>query len=161
MCSSLTITTVLPLLRCLQETTSESESSVEELGWQHYRVPPEQVLPRLPPVGQPLYCPAAQLPRGLQGCEAGPAPPHLTTSVPTAAWLQEMRRVEVQRAAEPAAPAAAVMPPQQQRWEAAAGGAPLARSQSETWQGSTVLEWDQGPATEQLRVEPRAWSIAY
>jgi hypothetical protein len=49
--------------------------------------------------------------------------------------LQEMRRVEVQRAAELAAPAAPGRLSQQQQWEAAAAGAHLGRSQSETRRG--------------------------
>ena len=67
--------------------------------------------------------------------------------------LQEMRRVEVHRAAEPAAPS------QQQQWQAAAACAHLGRSQSETRRGGGGPEGAQG--AEQLRVEPRAWSIAY
>lgn len=69
--------------------------------------------------------------------------------------------MEVLRAAEPAEPAAAGVQaaPQEQQWEAAAGGAPLTRSQSETRRGGAGLEWAQGAG--QPRVEPRAWSIAY
>ena len=144
----------LPLSHCPQAMTIDSEASAEELGWHRYRPPPEQV-----PQGSQLQ--AGRLCKCLSSCchwlssrpvchPATQPPAHIVQ------LLQEMRRVEVQRAAEPAAPG---LLSQQQQWEAAAAGAHLGRSQSETRRGGMWPEGAQG--AEHLRVEPRAWSIAY